>query len=467
MAAKKKPDASALVAAALAKHGFPKPGGRGLCFAREDDERFARGYPAMRLLSDEPTTDAKAFAIAIEALDAIDPCLRITVARPVARLFLLGYSVGPCLFPDAYGPEGPANARLRPEREALMRSDRAIDVALLDTALSRHGVAMGDTYAKWRWPKVVFLYEAFLGTEPVARALVLHLVREADDLSRWGTSGDPHRTNTSPYYLALALPWLLLRLDAAKAKALRDQLARARKPSDDEDEDEPRAYLELLQQIAGRAPRDERNLPLALRGDDAAVLARCIDRAPAHLLLNAGRVAWMLGTARFAGKLEVTGLDLPLLIDQIAPIRDAAIVRLVARVAGQRAGRQAAGDWLRRHADYARPILETLARVVDDKEKKHAAAALALAKEATPKPVRKPTRKELEAEITAIFADLKKQLKRAKGEAKQRAAIRDAHERYTEARSAAGDANPDAYFTHRFGDFDLGEWGELAADSID
>ncbi len=46
-------------------------------------------------------------------------------------------------------------------------------------------------------------------------------------------------------------------------------------------------------------------------------------------------------------------------------------------------------------------------------------------------------------------------------------AIKDAYEAYAEARSAADDPIPEAYSTHRFGDFGVGKWAMLAVEVID
>jgi hypothetical protein len=105
-----------------------------------------------------------------------------------------------------------------------------------------------------------------------------------------------------------------------------------------------------------------------------------------------GPIAWRLGTARFAQRMNVSGYDLPRMLDSVAPLRNAGVVRLVAHVASQRAGKKAAREWLHEHADYARPILDTLARVPDEKEGMCAAAALELLSEKTPKEARPPTR---------------------------------------------------------------------------
>jgi len=448
------------VHAALARHGFPKKGGPGLCFTKEGDELFARGYPHLRLLSDERVETAAAIRTATQALDAIDPCFRLTVPREVARCYLLGHSIGTGLFIDEGHSRRRANLRLRPLREARMESDTPVDVRLLQEALEAQGHGMGDTYSQWRWPKVLYLYEAFLGTEPVARTLVEHLVRNANEPSRWDLPGhDVFRMNAAPTYLAQAFPWLCRRLE----------LGRARPPSDDPRA--PRAHLALLQAYAGKPVPDEvrpwLDAILALDGDDVEAFAKLLDLGRHTFLWNAGRTAWVVGTERFAGPLPVAGTHLDGLLDSVAPIEDAGIVRLVAAIAGQRAGKKAAAGWLRVHAAYARPILDDLHALDDEKERKNAAAALALLDDEKPVKVHVPTRAELEREIAAIFAALGKKLKRTKDVDRQKEAIRAAHEKYTEARAAAGDPIPEAYFTHRFVDFDLAEYGELAADALE
>jgi hypothetical protein len=354
-----------------------------------------------------------------------------------------------------------------------MASDAPIDVTLLQRALDAHGFAMGDTYSSWRWPEALYLYEAFIGAKPVARTLTAHLVREAADLSRWGFSGqDCFRANAAPHYLALALPWLLKRLDPHLAAELRAALSRARPPAETPAHGtEPWAYLALLRAIAG-GPLPERaraifGFELALRGDDPEALRQHLADQPHAFFRYPGTLAWMLGTAGFARKLNVSGYDLERMVDAVAPIQDAGVVRFVAAIASQRAGRKAAAAWLRVHATYARPILKELAALDDAKERKNAEAALALLDDETPVQVRVPTDDELEQEIAMIFGRLKKKLVVTKDLEEQKEAIRAAHEAYTEARAAAGDPIPEAYFTHRFGDFDMGEWGELAADALE
>lgn len=281
----------------------------------------------------------------------------------MAERFLRGYAVGPLLFVDANHPK--ENARLRDERAAAIRSERAIDVALLESTLERLGDGMGrDTYARWRMPKVLYLYEHFVGSDAVARAVVAYLLRQGRELARWGWIGtDPYRTNACPHAVALALPWILRRATPSVVETLRAELATMRHPSDVGD-DEPRAYFALVHALLDpTAPRDESvgamEHDIAYVTDDARGLAAYLDRFPKHLLFP-GRATWLLGSDRLAGPLNASGRILPALVDEVAPLSDPGIVRLIAKIATQRAGQAAARAWLREHTDHAAPILRSL-----------------------------------------------------------------------------------------------------------
>lgn len=176
-----------------------------------------------------------------------------------------------------------------------------------------------------------------------------------------------------------------------------------------------------------------------------------------------GRLVWLLGSQFLAGKLALSGWPEPLLIDSLAPLRDPGVVRAMAHLGAGRRGAKDVADWLAEHADYARPILETLAQLDDPKEAKVARKALDLMGGAPPAPPA-PSEAALEAEIAAIFSQLGEALRRSQDREAMVAHIRDAHEAYTEARAAVGDPTPDAYFTHRFGDFGL-QWPRAVSDA--
>lgn len=461
--------AAAALVEALARHGFPTAPGPGLGFTPEDDARLERGWPHLRIVTDEAVSDARAIQIAEKALDAIDPVLRVRVPRAVARAFLLGYEVGPLLFVDRNHPR--ENAARREARARAIRSDRAIDLPLLESTLARQVVGMGDTYGRWRTAKVLYLYEHFLGTEAVARAATAHLLHCASEPGVWGPVGDPTRTNAAPHHLALALPWLLRRVPSAVATELRARLGAVRTPREVGTRG-PRAYHAMLHAIAEPgAPLHSSLAELShlfgFFSDDVRPVSAFLDRWPYAFVFDVARVAWVLGTARFAGELKIAGRLLPPLVDAAAPIRDPSVVRLMARIATQRAGAAAASEWLRERADYARPILTTLAGLDDEKESKAAARALELIGSAEPAGAEPLDEAALEAEIARIFEQLGVELRATSDRDAQAEHIRAAHEAYAEARAAAGDPIPEAYFTHRFGDFGLGQWAMLAVDAID
>lgn len=208
------------IRAVLAEFGFPSGPGKDLCFTAEGAALFERGYPELRIVTEEAVSADRAFELAEKALDAIDPCFRIRVPAAIARSFLLGYRVGPLLFVDANHSH--ENAKLRVERANLMRSDRQIDQTLLNETLEEHGFGMGDTYSNWRWPKVLYLYEHFIGSEKVARSVLKFLLLAANETKRWGFAGeDPYRTNAAAHHIALA------REIAAIFKALGERLRKA------------------------------------------------------------------------------------------------------------------------------------------------------------------------------------------------------------------------------------------------
>lgn len=470
-AAKKAPKAN--IRDVLAEFGFPTGPGRGLCFTSAGDDLFERGYPELRFLTDEPVEFERAFKLAEDALDAIDPCFRLAIPRTIARLFLLGYRVGPLLFVDANHRH--ENAQLRVERAALMRSDRLIDQQLLEETLEKHGFGMGDTYAAWRWPKVLYLYEAFIGTENVVRSLTKFLLLAAKELKRWGFAGeDPYRTNAAAHYLALTLPWLLRRVKPDVAADIRAQLAKVTAPNN-MPKQSPVAFGAMLHWVADPKREAHETLeylkfPLALRRDDGDYVVQ-ESTNPKVIFWSFARVCWLMGTSLLAEDISLSGQDYPRLVDKLALFRDPGVVRLMGKMAAIRAGKKAAGDWLVEHAGYARPILEKLAKLEDEKESKAAKAALEIMDSVKSKgpiaEVPKLDEDSLEKEIETVFNKLGERLRGATNRDAEVAAIRDAYEAYAEARSAAGDPIPEAYFTHRFGDFGLGKWAMLAVDVID
>ncbi len=147
--------------------------------------------------------------------------LRIRVPEAFAAAYLRGYRVGPLLFVDPNHPS--SNVERRAARAVAIASEAPITEALLRDTLRESTVGMGrDTYSRWRLPEVLHLYEHFVGSEVVARAAVDRLVELGAELEGWGFAGeDPYRTNTASHFLALALPWILMRVDPRLAVELR------------------------------------------------------------------------------------------------------------------------------------------------------------------------------------------------------------------------------------------------------
>ena len=471
MATKKKVSNDPRIAEALARHGFPHGPGAGLGFTAEDDALFARGYPQLRIVEDVPDDPTTRTARVEDALDAIDPVLRVRVPEAFAAAYLRGYRVGPLLFVDRNHPS--PNAEKRAARREAVASSAPITEALLRETLREGTVAMGrDTYARWRLPEVLHLYEHFLGSDVVARAAVDRLVElGTEDLGSWGFAGDPDRTNAAGHELAKALPWILLRARPEQAAELRARLASVT-PKKQGNVD-PVAFFALLDAVAHPERTDlppaiaMLAVPLALAHGHVGVLREALAKQPRHLLTGSmpGRFVWLLGSQVLAGELPFHGMPPLPLLDSLAPLRDPGVVRAIAHLGAGRAASAAAAAWLAAHADYARPILETLAGLDLPKEAKVARTALGLLGGTLPPPPAQSAA-ELEAEIAAIFARLGDALRRSADREAQIAHLREAHEAYTEARAAVGDPTPEAYFTHRFGDFGLGEWAMLAVDAI-
>jgi hypothetical protein len=466
---KKELRARAAIAEALTPHGFPSKPGRGLCFDVAGDEAFARGWPNVRRLVDPSPSVPKAIAIAEKALDRIDPSFGIEVPREVARRYLLGYSIGPCLFGDAH--HRPENLQRRVRRAELIRSERQVDRALLEETLASHARGLGDAYT-WRWPMVIYLFEAFLGADPVADSLVAHLTRAARSEADFGDHyADRFRDNTCLHLIAGTLPWLFMRASNETREALEAQLREV--PDPDSEERAPQAFRAQLRAIGARstAPHPSALLlswNLALAYGHREVIERILALEGHQLLWDVARVCWAYGTAPLARPLSLPGHDLPRMLETIAPLKDPAVVRVMAHLAALGATKKEAAAWLRAHAAYARPILTALSALDDKKEQRAVAAALAaIGSDAPIENDRQLTEEEAEAEIGRLFAGLGSSLGKAESVAKKKDLIRAAYDRYVEVQAASGHPTPEAYFTHRFGDFGLGEYGMLAVDAIE
>jgi predicted DNA-binding WGR domain protein len=463
---------------------------RASCFLAADDVLFARGFPAMHVLSEEPVTVKKASALAREALDAIDPVLPVIVPRDVLRRFVKGYLVGRHW---GYGPkvtvlELPDRVA---QREAALASDAEVEVADLDAFLAAHcpaakqwktaidgkpvNVIEDETYG-WRLAEMIHAFEVLLGdTELVARKLQAALLRAHGDPDAWGSWGrDRYCHNASAHHLAFALASLRPRLAPATWCELVG-------PMRDLASERLLVFSDLLACLAddGRKPVSPfYETPLAIRrGDVAGIRAAMAASEPG---LWSSEVPWLLGGAAFEGLPLGAAKKLPAwrqvrLLDEVGRLALPELVPHVVTLLESRAARAEAAAWLAAHADFARPELERAVGAAPDaaaRERLRAGFDAIGGKQT--KPSRALSEDELDKELAALFDGLEAKLVACRGNRKkERAVMERTFEAYCEARAAAGEVLPEAYFGHELIDWSPKDaaaaerWVKLAADVQD
>ncbi|MBX3185315.1 MAG: hypothetical protein KIT72_01960 [Polyangiaceae bacterium] len=453
----------AAVADLLRPFGSPLPPGPGLGFTPEDDVLLERGWPHLRVLTNE---DVEAPAARAEkALESLDPVLGLRVPRELAAAYLRGY---------AFGPSINANRRSREENRPVLAARRAaiesgvpVDRAQLDAMLeSLCEGKIDDTYKHWRLPEVLYLYEAFLGADEVASAITSALIEVA---GRARVSfGDSNSFNHPGHTLALTLPWLLRRAAPSVVTDLRAQLkAVAPQPRAKGGAKQYYALLHVLAEQGAPLPPELEVLDhrfMYINDDVPAVTTRLT--AKPQFALRETRSVWLLG-----GKVLTCPVSLPdtkelqlAMLDELGILREPAAVRVIAHLAARRATQAAAAQWLNAHPSHARPILEALREGGSAKDAKAAAKALELLQDGQ---LDTPPASEaaLEAEIARLFTELRSALEATSDRDAHIELIREAFEAYSEARAAAGDPTPEAYFTHSMGEHGLdGDWCMLAVD---
>lgn len=408
-------------------------------FGAELDALFARGWPYLRVLSDEPISPAAAQRTAKAALQAIDPYLPTVVPREVARRVLRGYRFNP------YQDEA---AML----EAIA-GDEPVDEALLHEVLRIKFKSLGgagETYT-FRLYETLYLFEAFLGTEPVARAVVEFLRAALEDPKFWGKETfwiDHHNANVRR--LVPGFGFLRLRLAPATWRELVAPLAKPH-PKLPRFSGTLRALADDTSDLDTLFELDEGEL-FAMQRRDKAYLDRwlaarttCFDNAQlvyvrgAESLLDAD-----LGQlCRDPKWLQQRTLA------ELGSIRAPGTVRVVGAFLASRSVSDLAADWLREHAAWVeQEALPVLAKRPADKALVAAVRAV-LAGEPLPTP---PSKAELKKDLARIFKELPAQMKACADDPKsERATMRAAFERYCEINAALGEVIPEAYFTHKLG----------------
>jgi hypothetical protein len=397
------------------------------------DALYARGWPHLRVLTDEPVAPRAARKQALAALQAIDPYLPTIVPREVARLVLTARTL------HAY-EEVPAI-------EARMEEGRVVDEHLLREVLrvrSGHASKLSETYP-FRMEDDVLLFEAFLGTEVVAEALRDHLLAAMRDPAAWGDSDFwIDHPNANPTRVAPVLGWLRHRMPEARWRALVEPLR----------EGHPRLpkYSATLRAIADdAAPAVESFDPLAMalqRGDAAAVRAIVGERFPFD---DAPRAAFVAGPELL---LDVPVADLARnpkwhqerLVAEIGTIRAPGAARVIGALLGSRAAGPLAGAWVDAH----RAWVEAEALPVLAARTRDAAVVRALRAHLAGEVFVAPSKAEMKKDLAALFRELPAAMRACEDDpARERAAMTAAFDRYCALRAAVGEVIPEAYFTHQ------------------
>ncbi|MFO0742485.1 MAG: WGR domain-containing protein [Labilithrix sp.] len=386
-----------------------KPTGT-FAFTSELDALYAKGWPWLRTLTDEAVTAAKATAEAVKGLNAIDPYFPTAIPRETARRYLRGYT----------------RKRFTAELKQQVAADtQPVDLALLHEIIEKRwgpspSVSYGDETYNFRLAEIVFLFEAFLGTEVVATAIVDHLVRARDHVKWWGDFVDHHHQSAAR--LAPVVGWLRLRMSPAAWKKLVAPLRNskvAKLPN----------YCALLNALA-----DDK-----VASDELAYLLQRRDVKAAKQYFAENPKAWFHDPQFFfvAGADLLTKVDTSKLkqlakwqqlrlIDEMGTMQGPGAVRLVSALVESRSAGAQAAAWLVAHGV----------------EVKKGAA-----------PPAKVNRRELEKQVLAIFTGIEKLLVAQKGDAKKERKVMDeAFAKYAELRAALDDVTPEAYFTHHFAD---------------
>ncbi len=263
----------------------------------------------------------------------------------------------------------------------------------------------------------MFPFEAFLGSELVAEAIVSHLVRARDNVKWWGKFVD--HDNQVAARLIDVVGWMRLRMPAAKWKKLVAPLAGSKAK-------QLPSYCARLCELADDSALTT-SLPRLLQRRSTEEAKKYFAEHPR---------GWFHDPQLFfvIGKDELLKFDTSKvkqlakwqqlrLIDEMGTIQGPGAVRLITALAESKAAAQAAATWLEAHGGKAPP----------------------LGPEAN--------ERELEKEVRAIFTGMEKLLLTGKGDAKNERKVMDAaFARYAELRAAMGEVIPEAYFTHAFAD---------------
>ncbi len=397
--------------------GFKARRGR-TTVAPELDALFERGWPYLRVLTDEEVSARVARGKAKKALQAIDPYLPARVPRDVARRYLRGYKIG-----DPYKEQAAL--------EAAVADDVApIDRAWLDEILrekmgpsAAHGKGT-ETYL-FRLAEIVFLFEAFLGTKVVVGALVSHLVAARDNPAWWGTPYFQDHENGTARRLVPILGWLRLRMDA-------ETWRRAVRPLAGVQPALPNYVANLGALLDDGCPLDGVTAPewIAMQRRDKVWLDAYLDRRKAWGYWADPQLYYVVGVSALDDQPMARLTRQPRwvqerVVDEFGALRAPQVARVIRVLSESRSKsvREAAARWLAEQGQGA----------VELKEAK--------------------TSDELEAELRAMLEGVGARLVAQGGDpVAERQVLDESFAIYCELRAALEDPTPEAYFTHSLGD---------------
>lgn len=376
-----------------------------------DDELFARGYPHLRRLAPD---QKKQVAKTVQAeLEAIDPYFDVDVPADVARAFLGALA----------HPRKDSAARA-----AAIANPPAVDRALLDAVLKRLCPALVTEIYAFRIQDAAFLFEAFLGTELVADALVQRFIEVVSKPRLW-TQKD--NGNDHAFHWTNALGFMRLRLSPARWKAITAPLAKVKPTS--------LLFSERLRLLADpKRPVPSKNETLTMQ---AVGIALQRGDAKALRAYHAKHGAYWY-SARFY---HVAGVELLAGFDPKPLLRQPGWLQ-----------KRVVAEYGRLPGAPIRAVMETLATGRAAVKEAKAWLAARGSSSASPRAATRPlTQAQVAKLVGKAMREIEKGLPAAKGDqAKERAILAAAYQTYCEARAAGGDPIPEAYFTHQLIDLD-------------
>lgn len=332
----------------------------GFCFSKEHDQAFALGWPHIRVLNEESIDPYK---IGLRLLKDSQFDLRIEWPRKQASALVRAWGQGQ-LFDMAPGSR---EFRLAAQ-EALWNMRKLTEDEVheyINNRMQRTPMWTDERATE----TFVLLLEALSETKWVAEAIVKWLEGLVFE--------ELHELNTHPALITYQLGYLLLRLPAKEAGALRQRLESVvtgngdvHPKSDTRPKGQPSHIRSALLVLQG-APAADKYTDKDLRwythtlDDPDHILMRCtINRIPT---LPDARLVYLGGfdviDTRFIQSWpELSGRDQKWFYEQFAPIKHPKIVELM--LAGVQQGETfgtAAKGWFQQNSVYAKPVLEELA----------------------------------------------------------------------------------------------------------